>query len=149
MEIARKILCKIVVAALMSLGVISGVHAQQGGIPGSFGGELRGVTQFTARVVCVGCDLTEARRAQPHMNSLYQLNYDQGQLVMQVESFSESSEHRKWESIVGLSHQLQGRATDTILKEITAEENLFRPMTVTGLLRSTNTLDIDSVKIED
>jgi len=148
-EITKKILGGSVVATLMSLSIISGVYAQESnGVPGSFEGELRGITQFTARVVCVGCDLAEARQAQPNLNRLYQLNYEQGQIVMQVESFSDSAEHRRWESIVGLSHQLHARATDSVFKELTAEENLFRPVTVTGLLRSTRTLDIDSVKLE-
>jgi hypothetical protein len=67
---------------------------------------------------------------------------------MQVESFSDSAEHRRWESIVGLSHQLHGRAPDAVLEELTAEENLFKLLTITGLLRSSRTLDIESVKVE-
>jgi hypothetical protein len=149
MKIAKKILSGSVVVAVMSLSVISGVYAQgPGGVPGTFGGELRGITQFTARVVCVGCDLATVWQAQPGLNRLYQLNHERGQMVMQVESFTDPAEHRRWESIVGLSHQVNGRAPDAVLKELTAEENLFKIMTITGLLRSSRTLDIDSVKVE-
>ena len=149
MKIVKKILGRSVVATFMSLSIVSGVYAQgPGGTPGSFGGELRGITQFTARVVCVGCDLTAVRQAQPGLNRLYQLNHERGQMVMQVESFADSAEHRRWESIVGLSHQVNGRAPDAVLQELTAEKNLFKPMTITGLLRSSRTLDIDSVRIE-
>jgi hypothetical protein len=149
MAIAKNIFAGSMAAALLSLGIVAGVQGQgPSGVPGSFGGELRGITQFTGRVVCVGCNLEETRQAQPNLSDLYQLNYEQGRVVMQVDSFSDSAEHRRWESIVGLSHQLHARATDEVLKALTAEENLFKPMTVTGLLRSTRTLDIDSVKVE-
>ena len=149
MKSVRKILGGSVVAIFVSLSIVSGVYAQgPAWVPGSFGGELRGITQFTARVVCVGCDLATVRQAQPGLNRLYQLNYERGQMVMQVESFTDPAEQRRWENIVGLSHQLHGRAPDTVLQELTAEENLFKPMTITGLLRSSRTLDIDSVKVE-
>ena len=148
MAIANKILGGSIAAALISLGVVTGVRGQApGGLTGSFGGELRGITQFTGHVVCVECDLEEARQAQPDLTDLYQLNHEQGQVVMQVESFSDSAEHRRWESIVGLSHQLHARAADSVFEELTAEENLFKEMTITGLLRSTRTLDIESVKV--
>ena len=149
MKITKKILSGSVVVTAMSLSIISGVYAQgPSGVPGTFGGELRGITQFTARVVGVRCDLATVRQAQPGLNRLYQLNHERGQMVMRVESFSDSAEHRRWESIVGLSHQLNGRAPDAVLQELTAEENLFKLMTITGLLRSSRTLDIDSVKVE-
>lgn len=117
---------------------------------GSFGGELRGITQFTGQVVCAGCSLQEARKAQPQLTNLYQLSHvnpEQGQVVMRVKTFSDPHERMRWESIVGPSHQLQIRVTDQVFKELTAEENLFRELTVIGLLRSTKVLDIDSVKV--
>jgi hypothetical protein len=67
---------------------------------------------------------------------------------MQVESFSDSSEHRRWESLVGLSHHVRARTSNHVFEELSAEENRFKKMTVTGLLRSTRTLDIESVKVE-
>ena len=148
MVTVNKILGGSLAAALVSLSIVAGAQGQATGLPGSFGGELRGITQFTGRVVCVGCDLAEVRQAQPNLTDLYQINHENGQVVMQVESFSDSAEHRRWESIVGLSHQVQARTTENVFEELTAEENLFKEMTVTGLLRSTRTLDIDSVQVK-
>jgi hypothetical protein len=137
-----------VAAILLLAGLTTGAQGQVPGRGlGSFGGELRGITQFTGRVVCVGCSLEEAREAQPDLTGLYQLSHDDGQVVMKVESFSDSAEHRRWESIVGLSHQLWVRAAANVFDELTAEEHLFQEMTITGLLRSTRTLDIDSVRV--
>jgi len=110
---------------------------------GSFGGELRGIMQFTGQVVCAGCSLQEVQKTQPQLTNLYQLSHvnpEQGQVVMWVETFSDPHERMRWESIVGPSHQLQIRVTDQVFQELTAEENLFRKLTVTGLLRSTRVL---------
>lgn len=118
--------------------------------PGSFGGELRGVTEFTGHIVCVNCSLQEARAAQPHLTKLYQfthVNPEQGQVVIQVETFLDPAEQMRWDSIVGPSHQLQMRATDNTIKALTAEENLFKTLTITGLLRSTSVLDIHRVEV--
>src|SRR5215210_2115025 len=151
MTIKGKILGRILVTGAILMSFTGRVESQgPGGGPGSFGGELRGITQFTGHVVCVGCSLQEARKAQPHFTNLYQLsqsNPRQGQVVMHVETFSDPHERMRWESIVGLSHLLQIRATEQVFKELTAEENLFKKLTVTGLLRSTSVLDIDSVKV--
>jgi hypothetical protein len=151
MTIKGKILGRILVTGAILMSFTGRVESQgPGGGPGSFGGELRGITQFTGHVVCIGCSLQEARKAQPHFTDLYQLsqaNPRQGQVVMQVESFSDPHERMRWESIVGLSHLLQIRATEQVFKELTAEENLFKKLTVTGLLRSTSVLDIDSVEV--
>jgi len=150
MTIRGKILGRILVTGAILMSFTGRAESQGGGRPGSFGGELRGITQFTGHVVCIGCSLPEARKAQPHLTNLYQLSHvnpQRGQVVMQVETFSDPHERMRWESIVGLSHRLQMRATEQVFKELTAQENLFREFTVTGLLRSTSILDIDSVKV--
>jgi hypothetical protein len=150
MTIKGKILGRILLTGAILLSFTGKADSQGGGRPGSFGGELRGITQFTGHVVCIGCSLPEARKAHPDLTNLYQLSHtnpQQGQVVMQVETFSDPHERMRWESIVGLSHLLQMRATEQVLKELTAEENLFKELTVTGLLRSTSVLDINSVEV--
>jgi len=146
-----KILSRVLVTGAILLSFMGRGEGQSSGSgPGSFGGELRGITQFTGRVVCVGCSLEEARKANPDLSRLYQLNQvnsEQGQVVMHIGTFSDPQERMRWESIVGLSHQLKMRATAQVFRELTAEENLFKELTVTGLLRSTSVLDIDSVKV--
>jgi hypothetical protein len=133
------------ITALMLAGLITGAQAfVSGGGMGSFGGELRGVTQIKGKVVCVGCSLDEMRAAQPELQRLYQLNHAQGQLVMTVESVNEVA---RWESIVGLSHHLAVRAPASLFQQLTAEENLFKEVVILGLLRSNRTLDMGEVII--
>jgi len=49
--------------------------------------------------------------------------------------------------LVGLSHQLSARAPDRVFEELMAEENLFKQVEVTGLLRSNRTFDISQVRV--
>jgi hypothetical protein len=134
-----------VVAVLMLAGLATGAQAlvPSGGI-GAFGGESRGVMQITGSVVCVGCTLDEVRAAQPNLGGLYTLRHEKGQVVMQVYAVDDAA---RWESLVGLSHQLSMRAPDRVFQELTAEENLFKEVTITGLLRGTRTLDISEIMI--
>ena len=104
------------------------------------------MTQITGSVVCVGCSLNEVRAAQPEVHQLYQLNHPHGQLVMTVESVNEAV---RWESIVGLSHQISARAPASLFRQLTAEENLFKEVVILGLLRSNRTLDIGEITISD
>jgi hypothetical protein len=112
-----------------------------------FGGELRGMTRFTGEVVCVGCSLEEARSVQRYAGNLYALQHPEGQVVVRVDSFYDAAEHARWESIAGLSHQLAARAPDRVFAELMAEENLFKQVEVTGLLRSNRTFDIGQVRV--
>ena len=153
MTIKGRILSRVLITGVILMSCTGRVESQvPGGGLGSFGGEVRGITRFTGHVVCVDCSLQEARKAQPTLSNLYQLsqaNPEKGQVVMQVETFFDPAERMRWESIVGLSHRLQMRATDQVFKELTAEKNLFKELTVTGLLRSTSVLDINSVKVNE
>jgi hypothetical protein len=122
----------------------------QAAVPGAmpFGGELRGMTQLRGEIVCVGCSLGEARAARRNAGNLYLLQLNNGeQTVRRVDSFFDPAEHKRWEDIAGLSHRLSARAPERVLDELTAEENLFKEVTVTGLLRGTRTFDIGSVRV--
>lgn len=151
MVITGNIIRKVLVTGAILLSLTVRVEGQvPGGGLGSLGGELRGMTQFTGHVVCVDCSLQEAREAHPQLTNLYQLIHvdpEQSQVVMQVETFSDPAERMRWESVVGLSHQLQMRTTDDVFQALTAEENLFKELTVTGLLRSTRVMDVNSVRV--
>lgn len=136
-------LCAAIV--LLLAGLSPGVYAQApggGGLP-SFGGELRGATRFTGKVVCVGCSLEEAQRAQPNAAHLYQLTHKQGQVVMEVNEVSDP----QWWSDVVWPPLISVRADDKLFQQLTAEENLFREVEVTGLLRNTRTFDMFRVKV--
>jgi hypothetical protein len=72
-------------AILILTSFTTGAQGQgPGGLPGSFGGSLKSMTQITGTVVCAGCSLDEARKAHPELHDLYQLEHEQGQAVMQV-----------------------------------------------------------------
>ncbi len=148
MTTIRKMLDIGIAATLLLTSLTTGAQALGlgGGGQPSFGGELRGMTQITGSVVCVGCSLNEVRAAQPEVHRLYQLTYPYGQLVMTVESVSEAA---RWENIVGLSHRISARAPASLFRQLTAEENLFKKVVILGLFRSNRTLDIGEITISD
>ncbi len=129
---------------LLLAGVTTSAWGQVGGGGPSFGGELRGITQFRGSVVCVGCSLEEVQAARPHLTDLYELRHEQGRVVMEVDTINERA---RWENILGLSHRVAARAPDRLFQRLTAEENLFREVEIVGLLRNTRTLDIGDVTI--
>ena len=133
-----------VAAACMLIGMAAGAQGQVpgGGFP--FGGALRGVTQIKGRVVCVGCSLEEARAADPTLHNLYELRHAQGRAVIQVDAVDDAA---RWESIAGLAHQVWLRTPDNLFQRLTAEENLFKKIEITGLLSSARTLDVGAVII--
>jgi hypothetical protein len=123
------------------------VYGQAPGHLMPFGGALRGMTRLTGEVICVGCSLQEAREARQNAGDLYLLRHPDGQVVLRVDSFYDPAEHIRWESIAGLSHRLSARAPAWVFAELMAEENLFKEVEVTGLLRSNLTFDISQVRV--
>jgi hypothetical protein len=113
-----------------------------GGGVGSFGGESRSTVQIKGKVVCAGCRLDEVRKTQPNEHALYQLTHKRGQIVMQVKEVNDT----RWSSLVW-PPLLWVRAKDSVFQQLTAEENLMREVELTGLLRSSRTLDIFVVTI--
>lgn len=133
-----------VVAALMLASIAVGARGQvPGGGAGSFGGEGRALMQIRGKVVCAACRLDEVREAQPNAHRLYQLSYKQGQIVMQVTAVNESVRF----DALAWPPRLWVRATESLLQQLSAEENLFREVEITGLLNNTRTLDIFAVTI--
>lgn len=149
MAMWRNIFRKSIVIAFIFGSLTTSAWGQRPGLgPIPFGGGLHGLTEFTGQVVCVGCSLEEARDTRPHLFNLYQLNHDQEQIVIQIESFADPSDRHYWQTVVGLSDKVSVRAADHVFEELTTKENLFKEMTVTGILRSTRTLDIGSVRVK-
>jgi hypothetical protein len=109
------------------------------GVGGSFGGESRGVLQISGTIFCAECDLAEVSHApQPVEGKLYQLTHRQGQLVMDITALNGAP---RWSTHLGLQ-QLSVRAKDSVFAQLTAEENMFKTVELTGMLRTTRTLDI-------
>lgn len=123
-----------------------GQRSELGLVP--FGEGFNRLTEFTGQVICVGCGIEEARERHPQLFNLYQLNHGKERIVMQIESFTDSSDRHYWQSVAGLADEVAVRGADPIVGELTAEENRFKELTVTGILHSTRTLDIESVRVE-
>jgi len=131
-----------VAAALLLAGVTNGARGQgPGGSVGGWG-ELRGMTTIRGHVVFVGCSLEEVQKTQPALHHLYQSTHRQGQLVLQVRTIDGFA---MWTA--PLSPRFTVRCSDSVFRQLTAEENLMKEMEITGGLRTTGTLDIAAVTI--
>jgi len=105
------------------------------------GGESRGITQIRGKVLCGDCNLTEVRSDQSNGHDLYQVTYPGGRFVFQMEW---TSEPQRWTDLVS-SPELHARGRASLFQQLVAEENLFREVEITGLLRDTQTLDIGEI----
>ena len=133
-----------VTTMLLLIGLSSGVYAQVSGRGvSSFGGELRGATRFIGKVVCVGCTLEDVQHVHPDQHHLYQLTHNQERVVMEV---SQIDDPQLW-SYFAWPPQIRVRAEDKLFRQLIAEQNLFKEVEVTGLLRNTRTLDMFSVRV--
>jgi hypothetical protein len=134
-----------VAVALFFGGLLTHADAQVPGVGGgTFGGEVRGVTQLKGTVVCVGCTLEEAQGAQPQMRHLYQLVHARGQLVMAVQEVNRSAMWEVW------PHRLLIRTPNQLFQQLTAEANLFKNVELLGLLtRGGRTFDLFEVTLAE
>lgn len=123
-----------------------GIGSGFGGAGGAaLGGESRGLTSVDGRVVCARCDLQETRISQPDLVGLYELQHQEGQIVMQLNRPEEASGAAWWESIAGLNHIVAVRTPDEVFTQLMAEENLNRHVAIQGMLRPTRTYDVVNV----
>jgi hypothetical protein len=140
-----KVLRSSIVATSLLIGSTSLSWAQASGSGvGPFGGELRGIMQFTGKVVCVSCTINEVRHAHPQLPNLYLLKLvgnEQQKAVVSVETISEP---QRWDAVV-FPHEVLVRSTDDLFHKLTAEENLYKTVSVTGLLRNDRIMDVENV----
>lgn len=138
----------------MSLGIVGALFlggittATYGFVPGgqgigSFGGGARSAVQVQGTLVCTQCNPDEIREAQPHRNHLYELTHRKGQVVMEVKRVNDS------QTPISLARppRFSVRAPDKVFGQLTAEENMFKEVEITGLLNNTRTLDIFDVAV--
>jgi hypothetical protein len=128
---------------LTSVGTTAVSYGFVGGFGSGLGGSARSLLQLNGSVLCTQCSVDEVRRGQPHERNLYQFSHKNGTLVFKVTSVNEASlfEALAWPP------RLWVRASDEVLRKLSAEENLFKPIGITGILGSTRTLDIADVAI--
>lgn len=124
-------------------GAVAVARGQVAGGPSSFG-PGRGKMTITGSVVCSQCSLEEVRQAQPHEHNLYELSYRRNRLVMKMTTVNETSMFAS----LAWPPYLAVRGSESLLSRLEAEENLFKEMTITGLLHSARTLDVFDVAVK-
>lgn len=131
-----------VATTLLLAGITTGTQGAIGG--GVVNDRLDGI-QLRGRVVCTGCSLAEVREARPDKwsNHLYHMTYRQQQMVMEITRISDS---RRWNRLI-TTPSLQLRGADSFLEQLTAEANRLKEVEVSGILFSTQTLDLNRVTI--
>ena len=134
------------IATLFMLGSLStsarGVIS--GGFTGPTGGESRSLLQLHGSVVCSDCSLAEVTEVQGLTGKkFYELTHRKGQIVMDLEAVSGT---RRWSTSLG-PRRFSVRAKDSVFAQLMAEENLFKAVEISGVLRNTRTLDMAAVTI--
>jgi hypothetical protein len=128
---------------LTGLGTATMARGFVGGFSSGYVGGVRGPLQITGSVVCSNCSLEEVRQAQPKEKGFYQFSHKNGQLVFKVASVNDTSTFYA----LAWPPRLWLRATDEALQKLSAEENLFKPIGITGILSTTRTFDVTDVVI--
>jgi len=130
-------------ASLLFSGITNSAQAFLGGGGVSIGAEGTTVMRIKGKVFCAGCKLDQVRKEQPREPRLYQLTYNQGQIVMKVEWVSNPGRwnHVVWPAKVWL------RGTEAQLLKLAAEENQQKEIEITGILSNSRTFDIAEVMV--
>jgi len=133
-----------VTAALLLAGTTT---RTQGQVIGSESGPEVGpggawAIQLREKMVCTQCSLAEVQKLQPNNSQLYQLTYRQEQGVMEVSWVSNT---RWWNHLT--IPRLRIRGEESLVQKLTAEENLSKEVEVSGVLNSSQILDLHAVTI--
>ena len=134
-----------VALALGGIGMTAVAQGFVGGVGTGLGGSVRTPLRLHGSVVCTGCSLEEVRRAQPREHDLYQFSHKTGQLIFKVTSVN----HESMFNALAWPPRLWVRASDETLQKLAAEENLFKPIGILGILSSTRTFDVAEVTVGD
>ncbi len=126
-----------VLVAFLLFGESTRVWGQTAGGRMTFGGELRGAIVVRGKLVCAGCDLDEVLGPGVDRRKAYLLRHRKGQVVIEVHWVNEPL---RWSNL--LSRRVFVRAADPVFEKLVAEENMFKEVELTTLLRGSSTLDI-------
>jgi len=143
-----KILAGSMVATVLLMGGVTESWAQPSGAVPAVGGELRGIMKFSGTVVCLDCTVNEVHKAQPQLPNLYLLKRVGHEQQRAVVSISTISEPQRWDAVV-FPHEVLVRSTDVVFQKLTAEANLYKPVSVTGLLRNDRIMDVQDVTVAE
>lgn len=126
------------------VGTAALAQAFAGGFSGGHTSGVRRPLHINGSVVCSNCRLDEARQGQPQERGLYEFLHKNGRLVFKVTSVDDTSTFQS----LAWPPRLWLRASDDLLSKLSAEENLFKPIGLTGILRPTRTLDVTEMLIQ-
>ena len=107
------------VALALFLGITNSAQAFLGEGGASIGAEGPTIMRIRGKVFCAGCNLDQVRKARPGELRLYQLTYDQGQVVMKVEWVSNPG---RWNHVVWPA-KVRLRGASAQLLKLVAEED--------------------------
>jgi hypothetical protein len=132
-----------VTVLLTGLGTAAVAQGFVGGFSSGYGGGVRSPLRINGSVMCSNCSLDEVRQAQPQERGFYQFSHKNGRLIFEVASVNDTSTFYAlaWPPRLWLS------ASDEVLRQLSAEENLFKPIGLTGILSTTRTLYVTDVAI--
>lgn len=131
-------------ATVLFSGITPSAYGFIGGSGGWGGIERATMMRIKGKVFCTDCDVNEVRKARPHTHRLYQLVYQHGRAVMQVEWVSNP---RRWNHIMWPA-RVWLRGADEILSKLAAEENLQKEVEISGILSNSRTFDIAEIAID-
>ena len=146
-----------IVALFLLTGVTTGALGQVTGGAGSdtavSSAGAKGLLKLQATIICANCSLDEAKAAHPTFTNLYELSRDREKVVIRVSSATEPPEtgesgeaSPRWTSI-GEPHQLSVRAQDALFQKLVDTRNLAKEVEITGVIRTTRTLDISGITV--
>lgn len=117
-------------------------------------GAGRGIVKLRGMIVCASCNLDETKAAHPELHNLYEFRHNQGSVVLEVSavndadvggSTSDQGISGRWAHIVQ-PPQLAVRAEDNVYKQLMDPANHMKAVELTGLLHTTRTLDIQTIR---
>ncbi len=137
-------------AFLFVAGITTQVQGFTGGgdacAHGGFGGSVRSMIQFTGTIMCVDCNLADFEQIRPGIEGdFYELNYEGQRLVINITAIV--GQENGWGAIAW-PPSLYVRTKPSNFQKLVAEENLFKTIEVTGLIRGTRRLDIMTLVIQ-
>jgi len=113
-------------AVIFGATLVTRVYGYPGVMSGYGTGIVKERIHFRGQVLCAGCTLEDVRLAPPASHALlYELTHQQERVVMEVTPASASLP----------AHRLWLRSDDHVWRVLTAEENFFKEIEVSGLLR--------------
>ena len=106
-------------------------------------GEWMGMTTVRARIVCEDCSLDEIKKVYtPKYGKLMQFTHKNGQVVVEITWIND---HSVWMYL--LRPNTRVRAHPKVFQLLMAEENMFKEVQLTGIVRKSYIFDVAEVLV--